>query len=334
MMSDKDNDKQSAYCTVWANETRTKKTNTKQKMIKLTRLVLYCVTLNCWVTRSCIEFALAEQPQQTFQNTLPSFNTVNEAAQLCITLWYVNSLQEGTNALTKLSDSLSSQYYHEMPEDDVEGWIVTNDSNGTIYVLFRSFEDTHLQEWLMNLDAVSAPLGSQEEGVRGSTTSEMQSLDVEVHSGWNNAIFNRYNNTSVYEDILSTLKTLLDVGIYNNILCIGHSQGGVLSTILATYLAATDMADQQIQVITYGAPAPGNEAYRTYTNSLTNLAIWRLVNLGDPVPYMSSYWHAGHTVMLSPTSEGEADFKVYYLQYGNDTLGLAAEPNSWTGEFE
>ena len=68
--------------------------------------------------------------------------------------------------------------------------------------------------------------------------------------GWNTAIFGRFNNTSIYETVLSNLRTLLDLGIYSRILCDSNILGGVLSTILASNLAANDVEDQQIQVLT------------------------------------------------------------------------------------
>jgi hypothetical protein len=100
-----------------------------------------------------------------------------------------------------------------------------------------------------------------------------------------------------------------------------------MSTIFASYLAATDMADRNIKVITFGAPAVGNKAYQSYANSLQNLAIWKVQHQDDPVPFFGIFMQPGHSIRLSPLKNGTVDFQLYYRQYGNTTMGLAATPD-------
>jgi hypothetical protein len=277
---------------------------------------------------------LADQPPATFQNTLPSFDKFQEAIKLCNDIWYVTSVEDGANYLAELNGTLDSQSFFRQSSTDATAWVVTKNSSGIIYVVFKAFNYGDPNEWKMVGEADLALLGSDGgSNLVGATTSDMRSRNVRVQSGWNRAIFERSVNSTdsstLYEKILAAIHALLynSKNSYTNITCTGSSQGGVMSTIFASYLAATDMADRNIKVITFGAPAVGNKAYQSYANSLQNLAIWKVQHQDDPVPFFGIFMQPGHSIRLSPLKNGTVDFQLYYRQYGNTTMGLAATPD-------
>jgi hypothetical protein len=188
----------------------------------------------------------------------------------------------------------------------------------------------------MVLDASSEYLGAKAASVTvGASTSEMISGDVKVQSGWNTAIFEKYDdkNRTVYQNLLANMNSILLSNNINQIICIGTSQGGVMTTMFASYLAATDMKDRNIQVINFGAPAPGNSNYQNFVNNMGNLAVWKLQNENDPVPFFGIYQQPGHSIRICPLDNGTVDFQVYYLQHGNATMGLAATPDHFFSKF-
>ncbi|MDT8903734.1 lipase family protein [Anaeroselena agilis] len=64
-------------------------------------------------------------------------------------------------------------------------------------------------------------------------------------------------------------------------LIVGHSLGGAAATIAGARLLATGVGPDQIRVITFGAPAVGNEAFGRQFSPKLNLT--RVVIAGDPV---------------------------------------------------
>jgi len=280
---------------------------------------------------SLFNYVRAEQPPLSFQTALPSFQTVHEAVHLCLGMWYVDSLQDGAEYVGDLNRSLTSHYFAKgKTSSDATSWIVTNNASNVLYVAFKQFNISDSPAQSMVLDASLEHLGAKSASVTvGASTSEMLSGDVRVQSGWNTAIFEKYNdnNRTVYQNLLANMNSVLLSNDINQIICIGTSQGGVMTTMFASYLAATDMKDRNIQVITFGAPAPGNSNYQNFVNNMGNLAVWKLQNENDPVPFFGIYQQPGHSIRICPFDNGTVDFQVYYLQHGNATMGLAATPD-------
>lgn len=63
---------------------------------------------------------------------------------------------------------------------------------------------------------------------------------------------------------------------------VGHSLGGAVVTAAAAYLINIGVKPEQIQVVTFGAPAVGNVFFAEQFGSKMNLL--RIVNHGDPIP--------------------------------------------------
>lgn len=247
----------------------------------------------------------------------------------------MESVQDGAKYLAELSEALNSHTFLKESSTDATAWVVTKNESGILYVIFKAFDYGDPREWQMVADANLDLLGANDKShLVGATTSDMQSRNIKVQSGWNKAIFERPLNstgTTMYQGILESMKTLLESSsnTYTKIICTGSSQGGVMTTMFASYIAATDMASQNIQVITFGAPAVGNNAYRSFANGMENLAIWKVQNQDDPLPFFGIYVHPGHSIRISPLANGTVDFQVYYLQEGNTSMGLAPVPDNF-----
>ena len=62
---------------------------------------------------------------------------------------------------------------------------------------------------------------------------------------------------------------------------VGHSMGGAMATLAGARLIDMGVRPEQIEIITFGAPAVGNEAFRKQFEPVLNLT--RIVTDGDPV---------------------------------------------------
>ena len=62
---------------------------------------------------------------------------------------------------------------------------------------------------------------------------------------------------------------------------VGHSMGGATATLAGARLISMGVRPEQIEIITFGAPAVGNEAFRKQFEPVLNLT--RIVTRGDPI---------------------------------------------------
>lgn len=62
---------------------------------------------------------------------------------------------------------------------------------------------------------------------------------------------------------------------------VGHSMGGATVTLAGARLISMGVRPEQIKIITFGAPAVGNEAFRKKFEPLLDLT--RIVTIGDPI---------------------------------------------------
>lgn len=86
------------------------------------------------------------------------------------------------------------------------------------------------------------------------------------------------------QDADGKTRYLTDVLVKNSdrkILIVGHSRGGAAATLAAARLISMGVKPEQIEIITFGAPAVGNAAFAASFN--TKLDLTRVVVSGDPV---------------------------------------------------
>lgn len=182
------------------------------------------------------------------------------------------------------------------------------------------------KDWKINLKTGRVPYG-------GHTLAEMEAMansprpknkDLErqqpaVHEG-----FNTYTNLVLKDSVLDPQGQL--TGVFkkvqqepNSYLCLtGHSLGGAVATLLGTRLLDLGMDPQRLKVITFGAPAVGNQAFvNAYADKLQ---LVRITNTADPVPgslqtFFGGYKQFGHhySYGLSPkVSSFQHDMAMYF----------------------
>lgn len=100
-----------------------------------------------------------------------------------------------------------------------------------------------------------------------------------VHAGFNkyaNTVLNHsYENKTIQEALQAT------VSQSNSLILTGHSLGGAVAVLIGARLLDSGLLPNQLQVLTFGAPAVGNSAFNTaYEKSLQ---LDRIVIQGDPV---------------------------------------------------
>ena len=125
------------------------------------------------------------------------------------------------------------------------------------------------------------PGGSNEKSAAELAAKEAGTTTLpKVHKGFNS-----------YADLI--LRTLLDTGSSGflqqyreekdaRLLLTGHSLGGAVATVVGQRLIDFGFDPDRLQVITFGAPAVGNNAFKQMYGNRLNLI--RVTNTQDPVP--------------------------------------------------
>lgn len=132
-----------------------------------------------------------------------------------------------------------------------------------------------------------------EEFAKEAARKEMSAEEPLVHEGFNNymhtAFFTeRINGWTVGE----MLRDELLAHPASRICITGHSLGGAVSVLLAARLVDMGVPSEQIDVVTFGAPAVGNDAF---AKKFGNLNIRRVTMSGDPVKAILQSLCAGYT---------------------------------------
>ncbi|KAL0043790.1 hypothetical protein WJX82_000576 [Trebouxia sp. C0006] len=86
------------------------------------------------------------------------------------------------------------------------------------------------------------------------------------------------------KNMSSVIEQLSGGRIPTRVLCCGHSLGGALATLGATW-AALQYPQADIRCITFGSPRVGNKAFKRAFHTLVGTSL-RLVHGGDPVPVL------------------------------------------------
>ncbi len=122
-----------------------------------------------------------------------------------------------------------------------------------------------------------------EEFTANSLLKDIPDSFPKVHKG-----FNQYVQTGFSREILAegdnSEKSLLEMLLGDKekkVYLVGHSLGGAGATIAGARLLDMGVKPEQIEVITFGAPAVGNKAFRDKFEPALHLT--RVVTTGDPV---------------------------------------------------
>jgi predicted lipase len=82
------------------------------------------------------------------------------------------------------------------------------------------------------------------------------------------------------------------------ICCVGHSLGGAIATIMATYIKSV-YPQRLVTSITFGSPKPGNQEFAELYQSL-NIPTYRIVNSIDIVPSLPRWWQGQYKHVCEP----------------------------------
>lgn len=134
----------------------------------------------------------------------------------------------------------------------------------------------------LKFDKVYFAGATAEEFARNAAKKEPARTDPQVHKGFNefiesgpSAVLRNADNTPLL------LPDLLHMNPNDKLYLTGHSLGGAAATLAGARLLSLGTKPEQLQVITFGAPAVGNEAFAAAYGPA--LPLTRVVIAGDPV---------------------------------------------------
>lgn len=128
-------------------------------------------------------------------------------------------------------------------------------------------------------------------GILPCGTEEKAAVELEAKEAGTTTLAKVHKGFNSYADL--ALRMLLDSGSYGflqqyrgekdaRLLLTGHSLGGAVATIVGQRLIDFGFDPDKLQVITFGAPAVGNKAFKQIYGNRLDLV--RVTNTQDPVP--------------------------------------------------
>lgn len=196
------------------------------------------------------------------------------------------------------------------------------DTGKTVYILASTGTET-VKDVLTDLmvDKLYFAGNTPEEMEANAALKEIPPNQPMVHKGFYNYVKTAFSiedpdKTSGHNSLLfSSVAANRDSTIY----LVGHSLGGAAATLSAAALLNLGVQPEQLQVITFGAPAVGNEAFRAQYADKINLT--RYVMRGDKVTGilqgLGSYVQFGQEVTLRSPDDYHYDSHdmVLYLDH-------------------
>lgn len=134
----------------------------------------------------------------------------------------------------------------------------------------------------LKVDKVYFAGSNAEEFAANAALKDIPDSEPKVHRGFNDFI--QAGPAAVLRNPRQVSLSLPDVLLTDKTrrLCLtGHSLGGAAATLAGARLLSANVSPEQVEVITFGAPAVGNEAFADKFSP--SLALTRVVNSGDPV---------------------------------------------------
>jgi pimeloyl-ACP methyl ester carboxylesterase len=158
------------------------------------------------------------------------------------------------------------------------------ENNQPLYLLAVVGTET-LKDVMLNLlvDKVYFAGKTPEEFEANAARKDMANTYPKVHKGYNHfvqeaiAAQGRDGTEISKRRLMDMLLAHKDGKLY----LVGHSMGGATATLAGARLISMGVQPEQVEIITFGAPAVGNEAFRKQFEPVLNLT--RIVTNGDPV---------------------------------------------------
>eukprot|EP00884_Botryococcus_braunii_P010106 jgi/Botrbrau1/19097/Bobra.0077s0011.1 len=224
-------------------------------------------------------FSLADQEDLLMDfdllTTLEKVLVVGKVSQAVVV---AGAAYRDSDAFARITGISNTQMIDDKGKTDVQvhvGWL----ENGTAVFAFRGTESA--QDGLQDAKFFRRGIDYMEKAYPG----------VKAHLGFLQQ-FSAVVNPDIEDlNIGAVLKKLSGGKIPTRVLCTGHSLGGALATLGATW-AALEYPTADVRCITFGSPRVGNHKFRNAFHSLVATSI-RVVYGADPVPLMPpsySWW--------------------------------------------
>jgi hypothetical protein len=159
-------------------------------------------------------------------------------------------------------------------------------------------------------------------------TDDLTSLDgcdgCKVHSGF----LESFNGNQQAIDL--ELKNLKDLYPNSKLIITGHSYGGAVATIEASYLQKQGI---DVSLITFGSPRVGNKEYAEFLNTTIKGQNIRVTYLEDPVisipPTGLGYQHVGSEIQFYSKNEFYSYPKNFDRNNNLDSLDITNHSKYW-----
>ena len=190
-----------------------------------------------------------------------------------------------------------------------------------IFIALRGSDED--ADWSANADFGLGRLGPPGRPVLGPKSP------VRVHGGFSEAAFQVYDaiDLAVQSILNSTTNTdtddLAHVDGKPAVYATGHSKGGGEPQIIATHMAHVH-PDLSVQMVNFGGPQVGNDAFKKWAERLQNLSAFRFVNRDDLVPRLPPFFaKCGHLIQIE-----RSGIKAYWRQDGGGD-GFVGISSTW-----
>lgn len=273
-----------------------------------------------------VTIALAEStpaPTIPFSDNIPPLELVLKLSILSEQMYDIDGVDS-----EYIPDFVQVGIFKEVVDDDgssetLVGTFRMMDGDGEerdhIFIALRGSDED--ADWSANADFGLGRLGPPGRPVLGPKSP------VRVHGGFSEAAFQVYDaiDLAVKSILNSTTNTddLAHVDGKPAVYVTGHSKGGGEAQIIATYMAHVH-PDLSVQMVNFGGPQVGNDAFKNWADSLDNLSTFRFVNRDDLVPRLPPFFaRCGHLIQIE-----RSGFKAYWRQDGGGD-GFVGISSSW-----
>lgn len=181
---------------------------------------------------------------------------------------------------------------------------------------------TNKKDWGINLKTSHTAYG-------GTTLEEMEAIaktapkekKPAVHEGFNTYVDSVLRSSVVNGEskFKGVFKKVFETG-NSHLILTGHSLGGAAATLLGERLIDLGMPKEKFTVITFGAPAVGNDEFALEYGD--KIELWRVTNTSDPIPgslqtFFGGYKQFGEHVKyhISPKISSNNHDIAMYLDY-------------------
>lgn len=139
-------------------------------------------------------------------------------------------------------------------------------------------------DWKINLKTERVNYGGHNlSDMDAIATGKLDKTLPAVHSGFNSYVDTVLRNSVLnaegkFQGVFKSVQTDPEA----HLILTGHSLGGAVATLLGERLVSLGLPKEKFTVITFGAPAIGNEAFAQVYGNAINLV--RITNTSDPIP--------------------------------------------------